>query len=114
MVFESRTDEELLESILEGFEEDGRLNMNYIDVEVVDGSITISGRVTSEEELQIIDEVMKESLEIDDYNNKVWVDDSLTYDSDDDEAPDLKDIAFDDNEIDDQDYSDDEDEEEMI
>lgn len=105
-------DEELLETILEEFEEDGRLSMTYIDIEVADGAITIDGRVTSEEELQVIDEVMIDVLEIRDYHNKVWVDDSLTYEDHNEDGPGIKDLAIDSDDIDDQDYSEDEEEEE--
>lgn len=114
MQVESMKDEDILDNILETFEDDGRLNMNYIDFEVVDRSITINGRVTSEEELQIIDEVMHDTLELGDYNNKVWVDDSLTYEADEDNSPDIKAMTFDDDEIDDQDYSEEEEEDEYI
>ncbi|MBF0107111.1 MAG: BON domain-containing protein [Deltaproteobacteria bacterium] len=105
-------DEEILEAILEGFEEDARLNMNYIDVEVFDGSITISGRVSSEEELQVLDEVMTETLHVGEYNNKVWVDEALSYEDPDDTSPDLKEITMDDDDIDDQNYTDEDEEEE--
>src|SRR3989339_382967 len=106
---ETMTDEEILEQIMEAFEEDGRLSLHYIDFEVVDASITVSGRVSSEEELQIIDELLGEILGLDNYKNKVWVDDSLTYEDPEDNTPDLKDLTFDDDEIDDEDYSEEED-----
>lgn len=108
MAMESYEDEELMESILEGFEDDGRINMNYIDVEVVDGSITVSGRVSSDEEMTVIEEVM-EGLKIKDYNNKVWIDDTLSYEGNDDEADKMKGVDIDDDDdIDDQDYEDEE------
>lgn len=111
MDLRSMSDEEILETILEEFEDDGRLPMNYIDVEVVDGGITINGRVSSEEELQIVDEVLHETLELKDYNNKVWVDESLSYEDPDDNSPDIKELGFDDDDdIDDEDYSDEEEE----
>ncbi len=106
------TDEEILEAIQEAFEEDGRLPMNYITIEVTDGSATINGRVSSEEETQIVDDIMKDSLKITDYQNKVWVDESLTYEDPDDESPDLRDVTFDDDdEIDEQEYDDDDEDE---
>ncbi|MCP5463578.1 MAG: BON domain-containing protein [Deltaproteobacteria bacterium] len=113
MRIETMQDEEILEAMLEAFEEDGRLSMNYIDIEVVDGSITLSGRVSSQEELEVIDEVL-EDLDIEDYKNKVWVDETLNFEDSDDESPNLKGMNFDDDEIDDQEYSDDDDEEEEI
>lgn len=113
MKLEGKSDDEILELLMEVFEEDARLSMGYIDLEVVDGSITISGRVSSEDELQIITELMREHLEVTDYKNNVWVDETLSYEDPDDNAPDIKDLTFDDDEIDDQEYSDsDEDEDE--
>lgn len=112
MNLQGMTDEEVLETIQETFAEDARLNMNYIDIEVVDHSITVGGRVSSAEELQIVDEVMTENLEIEDYKNKVWVDETLSHEESDDEGPDIKGLNFDDDDIDDQDYSEEEDEEE--
>lgn len=104
------TDEEILEAIQEAFEEDGRLPMNYINIEVNDGSVTVAGRVSSEEETQIVDDIMKDTLKITDYQNKVWVDETLTYEDPDEDEPDLRDVSFDDDdEIDDQEYSDEED-----
>ncbi len=110
MNLSNMTDEEILESVQEGFADDGRLNMNYIDIEVIDGSITLNGRVSSDEELEIIDEVMEDNLQIGDYNNKIWVDETLLADESDDDA-DIKGLSFDDDdEMDDQDYSEDDDE----
>jgi len=111
---EIMTDDEILEHILEIFEEDARLSLNYINFEVVDGSITITGRVTSEEELQIIDELMTDTLELEGYKNKVWVDDSLSYEDPEDNTPDIKGLTFDDDEIDDQEYEEEEEEEEEL
>lgn len=106
------TDDEILEHVLEVFEEDSRLNMNYLDVEVVDGSVTITGRVSSEEELQVINELMRETVGIEDYKNNMWLDETLSYENPEDKAPDIKELTFDDDEIDDQEYSDEDDEEE--
>ena len=109
MDLKSMSDEEILETIQEEFEEDGRLPMNYLDIEVVDGGVTINGRVSSEEELQIVDEVLSDVLGVKDYNNKVWVDETLSYEDPDDNSPDIKELGFeDDDDIDDEDYSEDE------
>lgn len=113
MKLDGLTDEQILEAIQEAYAEDARLNMRYIDIEVVDSGITLNGRVSSEEELQIIEEVMEENLRLTDYNNKVWVDETLSHDETDENATDIKDLSFDDDDdIDDQDYSEEEEEEE--
>lgn len=111
MKLSDMSDDEILEHVLEVFEEDARLNMNYIDVEVVDGSVTVNGRVTSEEELQVVNELMRDNLRVDDYKNNVWIDETLNYEDPEDKAPDIKELTFDDDEIDDQEYSDEEEEE---
>lgn len=72
------SDEEIIETLLEAYEDDGRLNMDYIEFEVVNSDISIKGRVTSEEELQMIEEIMKD-LKIADYTNTLWVDDTLAF-----------------------------------
>ena len=104
------TDDELAEQIQETFEEDGRLVMDYIDITAQDSIVNISGRVSSEEELQIIEELLNETVGVEAYKNKVWVDESLVYDDDDDEV-DVRGMNFDDDgDLDDQDYSGNEDE----
>ena len=102
-------DYEILELIQEQFEEDARLDLNYIDIEVVDCSITISGRVSSEEELQVVDEILIDAMKLKHYENKVWVDETLAYEDPEDEGPDLKHLSFEDGDIDDDDYEDDDD-----
>lgn len=105
-------DEEILDTILEGFEEDGRLDMDYIDIEVVDSAITLSGRVSSEEEMEIVDEVMQ-GLKLQDYTNNIWVDESLGFDdADEEDNGGLKNLSFDDEDLEDE-YEDDEDKELM-
>lgn len=107
-------DDEVLENIQESFEEDGRLNTDYIDIEVVNGSVTLSGRVVSEDELQIIDELL-EQLGIENYKNKVWVDENLGFEEGEEDDGKFRGLSFDDDdEIEEQDYSgEDDDEEEM-
>lgn len=104
-------DDEILELIQEQFEEDARLDIDYIDIEVVDGSITISGRVSSEEEQQVVDEIIHDTMKIKDYENKVWVDETLAYEDPEDSGPDLKHLSFEDGEIDDEDYEEEDDDE---
>lgn len=98
-------DDEVLETIQEAFEEDGRLDMDYIDFEVVNGSVTLSGRVASDEELRIVDEILEQNG-IENYKKKIWVDENLGLDEGDEEDNNFKGLSFDDDdEIDEQDYS---------
>ena len=106
MVADPAKDEETLETILEAFEEDGRLDLDYIDIEVVDGSIRLSGRVSTEEEMEIVDEVMQ-GIKLNDYTNKIWVDESLALDNADDDNGGLKHLQFDDEDLEESEYDED-------
>lgn len=75
------SDEETVELIMESLEGDGNIRMEYIEVECFQGRPVISGRVGSEEELHVIDEIMTDALEFSDYENNVWVDDTLALES---------------------------------
>lgn len=114
MAKDNSQDEEKLDTILEAFEEDGRLDMDYIDIEVVDSGITLSGRVSTEEEMEIVVEVMQ-GLKLTDYTNNIWVDDSLGLDdADDDENGGVKNLNFDDDDIEESDFQDDEEDKELM
>lgn len=112
---ENMSEEEVVEAILEALDEDGRINQDYVDISCVKGLITVNGRVSSEEELQALDEILGDVLELTKYKNNVWVDDTLDFDAkkEDDDDDDMKSLKFDDedNDIDDRDYSEDEDDE---
>lgn len=73
------SDEELTESIQEALDDDGRIQTDMIEIEVVNGKPYLRGRVSSDEELQVVDEIMTDVLEIEDYSNTIWVDDSLAF-----------------------------------
>lgn len=115
MNLENLSDEEVVEAILEALDEDGRINQDYVDVACVKGQVTVNGRVSSEEELQALDEILGEVMELTKYKNNVWVDDTLDFDAskDDDDDDDLKGLKFEDedSDIDEKDYSEDEDDE---
>ena len=110
MDFNGMGDDEILEAISETFEEDGRLNLDYLDFELVSGSLTVSGRVSSEDELQIIEEIL-EQLKFTNYKNDAWVDETLIFTESEDDRSFTSGLSLhDDGEIDDDDYeSDDED-----
>ncbi len=114
MAKDNAQDEEKLDTILEAFEEDGRLDMDYIDIEVVDSGITLAGRVSTEEEMEIVVEVMQ-GLKLIDYTNNIWVDDSLGLDdADDDENGGVKNLNFDDDDLEESDFQDDEEDKELM
>lgn len=75
-----RSDEELLDIIQENIDNDDRIQTDSIDIECVKGRPVLRGRVATNKELQAIDEILNEVLEIGDYENNIWVDDSLAFD----------------------------------
>lgn len=80
------TDEEIVEAIVEHLSEDGRVNTDFIKVECHDARPVISGRVASDEDLDIVNEILTDVLEIDNFENNVWVDDTLAFESTRDDA----------------------------
>jgi len=73
------SEDEIIELITETFEEDGRIRMDTIELECVRGKPILTGRVASDEELQIIGEILTDALGIQAYENNVWVDDTLAF-----------------------------------
>ncbi|MBX7149653.1 BON domain-containing protein [bacterium] len=96
MNFDDMSDEEIVESINESLAEDGRITTDYLNVECVNGKPIVSGRVPSDEELQVLDEIMKDVLEVEAYENTVWVDDSLAFEGSEDEE--TQPVSFDEEE----------------
>lgn len=107
--FTSMTDDEIQEAVTEAFEEDGRLNLDYIDFEVVSGSMTVSGRVSSDDELQIAGEIL-EQLGYANYKNDIWVDEALGLSEAEEDENQVKDLNFDGDGDIEEDYSGDDDE----
>lgn len=109
MDFNSLSDDEILETVLEAFEDDGRLDLDYIDIEVVGGSMTLSGRVSSEEELQMIEEIL-DHIKFTNYKNKVWVDETLIGGEVDDDETKFNGLEFSDDDDIEEDFEKDDDE----
>lgn len=97
MARDDMTDEELSETIMESLKEDPRVDTDYIELEVVKGKPILNGRVASDDQIQAIDEIMTDVLEIEKYDNNVWVDDELAFDSA-DEKDDVEELSFDEEE----------------
>jgi len=93
MARDDMTDEELLETIQESLNEDPRVNTAFVELEVVKGKPIINGRVANDEQIQVIDEIMTDVLEIEKYDNNVWVDDELAFDSAEDKD-DVEELSF--------------------
>lgn len=80
------SDEELIELIVEQFEDDGRLRLDVLEIDSHRGRPVIRGRVRNDSEIQVIDEILNDVLDIHDYENTVWVDDSLAFETPDEES----------------------------
>lgn len=85
MSYRDLSDEELIELIMENLVDNGRVNTDFIEIECMNGRPVISGRVSSDDQIQMIDEVLNDILDIHIYENTVWVDDSLAFENADDE-----------------------------
>lgn len=75
------TDEEFIESLLEFFENDDGIQAEFVEAEMNNGKLMLSGRLASDEELQAIDEILTEQYELEpgEYQNEIWVDDTLVF-----------------------------------
>lgn len=81
MSHEDLSDEELVELIMESLQEDGRIRTDCVNIESMRGKPILSGRVASDEELEIINEVLIDVLNLDDFENNIWVDDTLAFEA---------------------------------
>ena len=98
MPYKDLSDEELVELILEAIEDDGRVATDFLNLESINSRPIFSGRVSSDKELQILDEIMNDVLEIHQFENNAWVDDALAFENGDDE----KELLDDDDDEDDE------------
>lgn len=71
---DSLDDEELRDRIIQEFEEHDDLDTDLVEVRVTDGSITLSGRVGTESELQRFEHVVTDVLGLRDVSNEIVVD----------------------------------------
>lgn len=72
--FENMSDSEIREVVLDHLREDSNLDAADIDVDVRNGAVTLSGRVGTDSEVQIAENVVDDVLGIDDVNNELVVD----------------------------------------
>jgi len=71
---ETMDDDELLRLVREEFQSQNGFDADDITVSVSDGSVTVSGRVGTEEELRIVDHVLTDVIGISDIDNQLVVD----------------------------------------
>lgn len=72
--FESMTDSEIRDTVVERLRETPELDPDLIEVDVRNGAVTLSGRVGTDAELNIAEAVLDDVLGIDDYSNELVVD----------------------------------------
>jgi len=71
---ETMDDDELLRLVREEFQSQNGFDADDITVTVSEGSVTVSGRVGTEEELRIVDHVLTDVIGISDVDNQLVVD----------------------------------------
>ncbi len=71
---ENLDDEEIASLILEELGEYPEIDPDAIDIDVEDGFITLSGRVGTEYELQVVEQVVSDVLGISNYSNELVLD----------------------------------------
>lgn len=72
--FENMTDSEIRDVIMEHLREHPGLDADWIEVDVKQGSVTLSGRVGTDSEINIAEAVLDDVLGIDDYSNELVID----------------------------------------
>jgi hypothetical protein len=72
--FQNMTDDEIREVVLEHLREQDNLELDDIDVQVADGTVTLAGRVGTDNEVQVAGSVLDDVLGIDSYVNDLVVD----------------------------------------
>jgi hypothetical protein len=78
---ESLDDAELRARIVQEFEEYGDLDTDLVDVQVAEGTVTLSGRVGTESELQRFEHVVTDVLGLKDVSNLIVVDELVRQES---------------------------------
>jgi hypothetical protein len=72
--FQNMTDAELREVVLEQLRDAPNIDADDIDVDVLDGHVTLSGRVGTDAEVQVVVELVDDVLGLDRYSSELVVD----------------------------------------
>jgi hypothetical protein len=72
--FENMSDDEIRDVVLEHLREYPNLDADDIEVAVKDGTVTLSGRVGTDAEVQVAGAVLDDVLGLDDFSNDLVVD----------------------------------------
>jgi hypothetical protein len=68
------TDEEIRELVVDQLREYPNIDADWIDVQVKNGLVTLSGRVGTDAELQVVEAVVHDVIGIESYSNELVVD----------------------------------------
>jgi hypothetical protein len=68
-------DDEVYDLILQQLQEYGDLDVDLLDIQVRNGFITLGGRVGTEQELQVVEQIVTDILGIGNYSNEIMLDD---------------------------------------
>lgn len=72
--FDNMTDEEIREVVVQHLREYANLDADWIDVDVQDGFVTLSGRVGTDAEVRVAESVISDVLGLANYSNELVVD----------------------------------------
>jgi hypothetical protein len=72
--FENMTDDEVYDVVLQQLNDDPTLDTGWIEVAVKDGSVTVSGRVGTDSEKQVVEKIIVEQMGIAGFSNELVVD----------------------------------------
>jgi hypothetical protein len=72
--FRNMTDDEVRDVVLDHIREQSNLGSDDIDVTVRNGTVTLAGRVGTDAEIQVAEEIVHDVLGIDTYSNELVVD----------------------------------------
>ncbi len=78
---EDLDDDELKQLILGKVRDEAGLDAAYIEVDVTDGEVHLGGRVGTEDEAQLLEEIVEDELGIGAFQNEVVVDESVRAES---------------------------------
>lgn len=79
---DSMEDEEIRDLILQEIREDPTLDPEAFEVDVAGGSVTLSGRVGTEEELEAIESIVVDRIGVADLENDIVVDETARLETD--------------------------------
>lgn len=68
------TDDEIRQLVVDQLRDTPNVDAGWIDVDVRDGFVTLSGRVGTDGEVQVVEEIVHDVIGIEDYANELVVD----------------------------------------